>query len=56
MPDWKTSEGLDDQEETYRGGKRGFTIRKGFKHGGAFPICTSISLEIVLAEKAIDLE
>jgi len=39
-----------------KGGKRGFTIRKGFKHGGAFPICTSISLEIVFAEKAIDLE
>jgi hypothetical protein len=56
MLDWKTSAGLDDQLETYREGKGGFTIWKGFKHGGTFPICTSISLEIVVAEKAMDLE
>jgi hypothetical protein len=56
MPDWKIGANLGDQRETYRGGERGFTIEKEFKHGGAFPICTSISLEIVLAEKAMDPE
>jgi hypothetical protein len=56
MPDWKTGVNLGGQEDTYRGVERGFNIGKEFKHDGAFPICTSISLEIVLAERAIDAE
>jgi hypothetical protein len=44
------------RERHTEGEKECLPMGKGFKHGGAFPICTSISLEIILAEKAIDLE
>jgi hypothetical protein len=47
---------MDTQGETYTRDEKGFTIWKGLSESGVFSICTSISLEILVAKKAMDLE
>jgi hypothetical protein len=55
-PKGKTGADIVAHGETYKRDEKGFTIWKGFSHSGAFSICCPISLEILVANKAMDLE
>jgi hypothetical protein len=55
-PKGKTGACIDAHGETYKQDEKGFTIWKGFSHSGAFSICCSISLESLVAKKAMDLK